>query len=250
MVPTDFILLRALRLKLDLIPGPPHHDRALYNPAIQAIARYPAVEVATAIGAMRGITLVTDGSFDPRAWQWVWRADGDRRLRVGFTAMGSAIESPLDLAWGRQPARGRLPGRRPAHVLGPRPPDPPRHVAALRRPGVHAGRVRRPHPRGAGGDRHHRPTRRAGGRRGYRTGGTVTARRAATAAENAALVLVILGTLLATWWPAVYVSDWFQHNRWVRAHVLGDAPATPPAAIRPPVSGPAGGGRVHAHARP
>ena len=66
----------------------------------------------------------------------------------------------------------------------------------------------------------------------------MTARRAATAAVNAALVLVILGTILATWWPAVYVSDWFQHNRWVRAHVLGDAPATPPAAIRPPVSGP------------
>ena len=103
MVPTDFILLRHLRLKLDLIPGPPHHDRALYNPAIQAIARYPAVEVATAIGAMRGITLVTDGSFDPRAWQWVWRADGDRRLRVGFTAMGSVIESPEDLAWGGSP---------------------------------------------------------------------------------------------------------------------------------------------------
>ncbi len=102
MLPTDFILLRRLRLKLDLIPGPPHHDRALYNPAIQAIARYPAVDVATAMGAMRGITLVTDGVFDPRAWQWVWR-DGDRRLRVGFTAMGAVIESPADLAWGGSP---------------------------------------------------------------------------------------------------------------------------------------------------
>ena len=102
MVPTDFILLRHLRLKIDLIPGPPHNDRSLYNPAIQAIARYPAVEVAAAIGDLRGVTLVTDGSGDPRAWQWVWR-DGDRLLRIGFTAMGTVIESPADLAWGGSP---------------------------------------------------------------------------------------------------------------------------------------------------
>ena len=61
----------------------------------------------------------------------------------------------------------------------------------------------------------------------------MTARRAATAAVNAVLVLVIVGTILATWWPAVYVSDWFQHNRWVRAHVLGTTQATPPAAPPP-----------------
>ena len=102
MLPTDFILLRPMRLKLDLIPGPPHNDRALYNPAIQAIARYPAVEVAAAIGDLRGVTLVTDGTVDPRAYQWVWR-DGDRRLRIGFTAMGTVIESPADLAWGGSP---------------------------------------------------------------------------------------------------------------------------------------------------
>ena len=99
---TDFILLRHLRLKIDLIPGPPHHDTSLYNPAIQAIARYPATEVATAVGDLRGVTLVTDGSVDPRAWQWVWR-DGDRRLRIGFTAMGTVVESPTDLAWGGSP---------------------------------------------------------------------------------------------------------------------------------------------------
>ena len=102
MVPTDFILLRRLQLKLDLIPGPPHHDRSLYNPAIQAISRYAVAEVAQAIGDLRGVTLVTDGSVDPRAWQWVWR-DGDRRLRIGFTAMGTVIESPADLAWGGSP---------------------------------------------------------------------------------------------------------------------------------------------------
>ncbi len=101
-LPTDFILLRPLRLKIDLIPGPPHHDKSLYNPAIQAIARYPATEVAMAIGDLRGVTLVTDGSVDPRAWQWVWR-DGDRRVRIGFTAMGTVIESPADLAWGGSP---------------------------------------------------------------------------------------------------------------------------------------------------
>jgi hypothetical protein len=102
MLDDDFILLRRLQLKLDLIPGPPHHDKQLYNPAIQAIARYPAAEVATAVGDMRGITLVTDGQRDPRAWQWVWR-DGARRLRVGFSAMGSNPEDLSDLAWGGSP---------------------------------------------------------------------------------------------------------------------------------------------------
>ena len=102
MLDDGFILLRRLRLKIDLIPGPPHNDRSLYNPAIQAIARYPAVEVATAVGHMRGVTLVTDGTRDPRAWQWVWR-DGNRLLRIGFTAMGAVIEDVSDLAWGGSP---------------------------------------------------------------------------------------------------------------------------------------------------
>ncbi len=102
MLDDAFILLRPMRLKIDLIPGPPHHDKSLYNPAIQAIARYPATEVAAAIGGLRGVTMVTDGSIDPRAYQWVWR-DGDRKIRVGFTAMGTVIESPADLAWGGSP---------------------------------------------------------------------------------------------------------------------------------------------------
>ena len=60
----------------------------------------------------------------------------------------------------------------------------------------------------------------------------MTARRATTYAINALLVLAIVGIIGATWFPAVYVSPWFQSNAWVRAHLLG-LPATPP----PPVAG-------------
>ncbi len=54
----------------------------------------------------------------------------------------------------------------------------------------------------------------------------MSGRRAATVAVNAALGLAIAGIITATWWPAVYVSPWFQRNRWVRTHLLGEAPAT------------------------
>ena len=54
------------------------------------------------------------------------------------------------------------------------------------------------------------------------------ARRAATLAVNGMLVLAIAGIILATWWPAVYVSPWFQSNRWVRTHLLGEPPPDQP----------------------
>ncbi len=91
MLSTDFILLRRLRLNIDLIPGPPHNDAGLYNQAIQVIARYSADEAAGAFGKIANVSLVTDGSADPRAWQWVWR-DGDRSIRLGFTVMGKETE--------------------------------------------------------------------------------------------------------------------------------------------------------------
>ena len=60
----------------------------------------------------------------------------------------------------------------------------------------------------------------------------MTPRRAATLAVNGLLVLAIAGIITATWWPAVYVSPWFQSNRWVRTHLLGEA--SPPAPKPPP----------------
>ena len=62
----------------------------------------------------------------------------------------------------------------------------------------------------------------------------MTARRAATYAVNTLLVLVIAGVILATWLPAIYVSPWFQNNRWVQAHLIGPTPAStpPPPAAR------------------
>jgi len=97
MLSTDFILLRRLRLKIDLIPGPPHNDKMLYSKSIQVIARYAAQELATTITHMHGVEVVTDGNRDARAWQWVWR-DGDRQLRIGFTVMGA--KDDLEVAWG------------------------------------------------------------------------------------------------------------------------------------------------------
>ncbi len=97
MLTTDFILLRRLRLKIDLIPGPPHNDKVLYSQAIQVIARYSAQAVAAAIGKIANVAIVTDGSRDPRAWQWVWR-DGDRSIRIGFNILGKEIDS--NTAWG------------------------------------------------------------------------------------------------------------------------------------------------------
>ena len=66
MISTDFILLRRLRLKIDLIPGPPHNDKLLYSKAIQVIARFEAQEVATIISHMMGVEVVTEGRRDPR----------------------------------------------------------------------------------------------------------------------------------------------------------------------------------------
>jgi hypothetical protein len=97
MLSTDFILMRRLRLKLDLVPGPPHDDETLYNQAIQVIARYPAQPAAAALSAVPGVAVVTDGSRDPRAWQWVWRG-GDRLIRVGFAMLHKQADT--DAAWG------------------------------------------------------------------------------------------------------------------------------------------------------
>jgi len=94
---TEFILMRRMRLKMDLIPGPPHNDKLLYSQAIQVIARYGAQNLATAISNIPGTEVVTDGSRDPRAWQWVWRA-GDRNIRFGFTTLGKQIDP--NTAWG------------------------------------------------------------------------------------------------------------------------------------------------------
>jgi hypothetical protein len=94
---TDFILLRRLRLKIDLIPGPPHNDKLLYSKSIQVIARYTSAELATAIQGLPNIETVTDGSRDARAWQWAWR-DGDRSIRIGFTVMGNRADT--EVAWG------------------------------------------------------------------------------------------------------------------------------------------------------
>src|SRR3954452_11345545 len=97
MLSTDFILLRRLRLKIDLIPGPPHNDKVLYSQAIQVIARYPAQEVAQSFSKIANVEVVTDGTRDPRSWQWLWR-DGDRSIRLGFTILGKQIDA--NTAWG------------------------------------------------------------------------------------------------------------------------------------------------------
>jgi hypothetical protein len=97
MLSTDYILLRRLRLKIDLIPGPPHDNETLYNQAIQVIARYPAQQTAAAMGALPNVSVVTDGSLDPRSWQWLWR-DGDRSIRFGFSLLEAQLEN--NMAWG------------------------------------------------------------------------------------------------------------------------------------------------------
>lgn len=97
MLSTDFILLRRLRLKMDLVPGPPHNNDTLYNAAIQVIARYPAQPAAAAITAVPHVAVVTDGSRDPRAWQWLWR-EGDRSIRIGFGMLHKSAD--IDIAWG------------------------------------------------------------------------------------------------------------------------------------------------------
>jgi hypothetical protein len=97
MLTTDYILLRRMKMKIDLIPGPPHDDQTLYSNAIQVIARYPAFAVAGAISKLSGTEVVTDGSRDPRAWQWVWRA-GDRSIRIGFSILGKEVDA--NTAWG------------------------------------------------------------------------------------------------------------------------------------------------------
>src|ERR1700759_4288946 len=96
MLTTDFILLRRLRLKIDLIPGPPHNDKVLYSKSIQVIARYAAQELATRITHMQGVEVVTEGARDPRAWQWKW-TDGDRSMRISFTLMGNSEDTELAL---------------------------------------------------------------------------------------------------------------------------------------------------------
>jgi len=97
MLSTDFILMRRLRLKVDLIPGPPHDDKVLYSKHIQVIARYPAQAVASAIGNLPNVSMVTDGSRDPRAWQWAW-SEGQRSIRMGFTILGKELDPAT--AWG------------------------------------------------------------------------------------------------------------------------------------------------------
>jgi hypothetical protein len=96
-ISTDFILMRRIRLKIDLIPGPPHNDKLLYSKSIQVIARYPSQEIASAISKVDGVQTVTEGVRDARAWQWAWR-DGDRLLRIGFTVMGNRGDT--EVAWG------------------------------------------------------------------------------------------------------------------------------------------------------
>ncbi len=50
---------------------------------------------------------------------------------------------------------------------------------------------------------------------------------------NSILVLVIILIILATWLPAIYTSEWFQGNRWVKVHLLHkETPEGKP--IRPP----------------
>ena len=96
MLSNDYILMRPMRLKIDVVPGPPHGDSVLYSDAIQVIARYAAADIAATISGMPNMHLVTDGSRDPRAWQWVWR-QGDRTIRVGFTPLGKDMDAET---WG------------------------------------------------------------------------------------------------------------------------------------------------------
>lgn len=92
MLTNDYILMRPMRLRIEVVPGPPHDDSVLYSHAIQVIARYSADEIARTISTMPRIELVTDGSRDPRAWQWVWR-EGDRSIRVGFSTLGKDLDA-------------------------------------------------------------------------------------------------------------------------------------------------------------
>jgi hypothetical protein len=41
-------------------------------------------------------------------------------------------------------------------------------------------------------------------------------------AINTLLVVVIVLIILATWMPAIYTSEWFQQNHWVKVHLLHD----------------------------
>ena len=45
-------------------------------------------------------------------------------------------------------------------------------------------------------------------------------KKALTILVNTVLVLVILFLILSTWMPAIYTSEWFQKNHWVRHHML------------------------------
>jgi hypothetical protein len=45
-------------------------------------------------------------------------------------------------------------------------------------------------------------------------------KRGMIVAINALLVVVIVLIILATWLPAIYTSQWFQGNHWIRMHLL------------------------------
>jgi hypothetical protein len=83
MLSMDFILLRRLRLKVDLVPGPAHDDKARYNQAIQILARYPAEEIAAAIGQLSGVTPDPEADPGQNSLRWVW-SEGGRSMQIGF----------------------------------------------------------------------------------------------------------------------------------------------------------------------
>jgi hypothetical protein len=45
-------------------------------------------------------------------------------------------------------------------------------------------------------------------------------KRAFVITINTLLALLIVGIIVATWMPAIYTSQWFQQNHWVRVHLL------------------------------
>jgi hypothetical protein len=45
-------------------------------------------------------------------------------------------------------------------------------------------------------------------------------KRALVISINTLLALMILGIILATCLPAIYTSQWFQNNPWIRVHLL------------------------------
>jgi hypothetical protein len=50
---------------------------------------------------------------------------------------------------------------------------------------------------------------------------------------NSLLVVIIILIILATWLPAIYTSQWFQNDHWVKVHLLhNETPEGKP--IRPP----------------